>query len=624
MSGRLDFSLPKPDWLNFGGLVATELTVAGTLPALTGAVRLKHHDVLEIVGTLPALSGAVLFTRPNLLRVSGTLPALGGRATLAVYFPPPRGPAVRVRPTWQKAEIETKRRATTWAVGARTVAARWSPWNQGLRRALPGVAAHQAAERSPIGRQTLWSEGRAAAARWALPYHVASKVPHFGVKPWAEGRRIHDGFVHRFAFPTITPIGRGYPWDEGARVRHYFASDWQVGIITLHHIFTWWNDGRFPWPGGRFPRPRDDNPYTLQGRLEFRCFKPGALAFGATCFGMRGLLVPWRRSYRVLNSGSMVRRSDGADVPVSALSVGIDWDSWCWSLTATVMTQAGADLIRTPGTEVTVTINDFVWGFVVDSLTQAREFGKFSASVAGRSLVAGGLAEPYSAKRSYIEPLGLTAQQLALQELPPIGGWAIDWEIPDWTVPARVYQYQNLTPIDSILRLARSAGGIVQAARDSLLLTVAPRWPREPWAWTFTADATLPASYVWREQLDSRPGVEHDVALISGGIDNGILLKARRAGQPGDSLATTVVDALIVHAAPAVARGVQEIADRWPRRQYRLVLPLQAQPEGAGLLLPGLTVDFDEGADGWRGLVTGTRIDARFGAVNQVVEAVSV
>jgi hypothetical protein len=574
---------------------------------------------------LGALSGTIRFAPPNILRVLGVLPGLSGRATLAIYFAPPRGPAVRVRPTWQKAGIETERRATAWSVGRRTVGARKSLWSAGLRCPLPGAATHEFAERSPVGQQTRWSEGQPTSARWRMPYHAAAKIPHFGVKPWDEGAKVRHFIRHLYDFPTITPIGRAYPWDEGQRVRHHFASDWQVGLVTRNHVFTWWNDGRWPWPGWRFPRPDDENPYTLQGRLEFRCFKPGALAFGATCFGMRGLLVPWRRSYFVLNSGSMVRRSDGADVPVSSLSVQIDWDSWCWSLTATVMTKAGVDLIRTPGTEVTVTINGFVWGFVIDSVTnQDRAFGTFSASVAGRSLIAG-LAEPYAAKRSYIEPLGLTAQQLALQELPLVGGWAIDWQLPEWTVPARVYQYQNLTPIESIVRLAKSAGGIVQAARNSLLLEIKPRWRYKPWAWnSFVPDATLPASYALQEQLNTRPGIEADLCLVTGGVSNGIVLKARRAGTPGDLLATTVVDSLIVDSLPAVGRGIQEIADRWPIKNYAVSLPLRAQPQGAGLLLPGLTFDFDEGLDGWRGMVVGTRINVGFNSVVQQIEVVSV
>ena len=51
-------------------------------------------------------------------------------------------------------------------------------------------------------------------------------------------------------------------------------------------------------------------------------------------------------------------------------------------------------------------------------------------------------------------------------------------------------------------------------------------------------------------------------------------------------------------------------------------MPLQAIPTGAGLILPGTVIDFDEGGEGWRGLVTSTTITADRRAITQTLEAV--
>lgn len=600
--GTLDFGLPRPDYLNFGRSIATKLSVAATLPTLTGLVLLQSQATLTVYGVLPGLSG---------------------EGSLAQYFLPPRGPACRVEPTWSEPLSLDIRPENFWNSCARTVHSPLTSWDDAIYWPVAIESLSTNPDVLPISIASPYQEGLAGRLAVTPVAQNGIQIGQEFLTHWNEGQKVRHAVYDTHAFPIITPVSILSPWHEGLGIRTRHVTTYHDGLITDTAILTWWNDGKFPIPGDRYPRPDGDGQPIPRGRLDFRCYAPKYLAFGSTCFGMQGLLVPVQRSYRVINSASMKRRVDDVDIPVSSLSVKIDWDSWCWSLSATVMTRAAADLIRTIGTEVTVTINGFVWGFVIDSLSQDRGFNQFSANVSGRSLVAS-LSEPYSAARSYRETSMKTAEQLCLQELPVIGTHFIDFDIPDWTIPANLYQYENLTPIESILRIVKASGGKVQAAMDSLLLTCSPRWAQKPWDWSFTPDATLPASYVTKEQLNSKVGFEYEAAIVSGGVNGGIIGKVKRMGTAGDSLATTVVDTLIVDSLPAAGRGLQEIADRWPIQQYQVTLPLQAQPAGAGLLLPGLTFDLDEGEDGWRGMVTGTSVSAGFNSVTQTLEVVSV
>jgi hypothetical protein len=322
----------------------------------------------------------------------------------------------------------------------------------------------------------------------------------------------------------------------------------------------------------------------------------------------------------VLNQSSLLRLSDTVDIPVTRLSVGLDQASWCWTLQATLPNPEAIALVPAYPGKVRATINGFSWDFMVDEVSWTRRFGEWTATLNGRSPAAQ-YAEPYAPARVYRETETKTAEQLVLQELGL--GWTLDWQLPMWTVPEEVYQYENLTPIESMNRIAKSAGGWLYADSQANVLHIVPKWPQKPWAWTFIPDASLPSSYTLSENQQPVVSTAFESILVSGGVD-GIAVICTRTGTGGESVAPAVVDRLITDMEPAQARAIQELADLWPVKQYTLTLPLQAQPTGAGLILPGTTFDFVDGeTDGFRGMVTGVSINATWNNVQQTLEVVS-
>lgn len=619
---HLDFSVPAPGRLNFGGAgaVSGNLTVSGTLPALGGSVLFGRRGTLAISGILPALTGNAHLGVA--LRAAGLLPRLTGRSYLAVPVYPPRGPACRVHPFWHNAQPQpADPLSIPWRVAAPQPIRQASPWNDGQQLAhrlhLPATQPIQ----QPIRQASPWNNASPLAVRIATQTDWPVQQPLRQGSPWNNAAPLAQRGDWGSLFPLITPIAIQSPWHKATPVGSGWHSGWRVALPMPQAWRSWWDSAIPPPPGIRYRPPRPKPPLRPQGRLDFRCPALGDLNFGPACFGSGGWLVPLRESYHVLNSGSLIRLSDGADIAVSSLTVSIDRESWCWSLRATLIGRVAADRAA-ERTEVEATINGFHWRFVIDSLSRSREFGKTDGRISGRSLAAWWSA-PYNPTGSYLETEAKTAQQLALQVV-PYGGF-LDWQLPTWTVPGRVWQYQNLTPVEVLARLAKAAGGMIQSDPVDLKFWLSLKWPVKPWEWTTTAPfATLPSAYCTKEEREGIPGLAYDAIMVYGGVDSGIVCMATRAGEPGLIVAPPVTDSVIVDIEPAKTRAAQEIADLWPMRRFTVTLPLQAQPAGAGLILPGLFFDFSDGDDGWRGLAADVSITASFGKVTQTVTAVSV
>jgi hypothetical protein len=642
--GLLNFSTPAPGFLAFGAVAASNtLTISGTFPALSGTATFDETPWLRISGTFPALTGVATFGDAPWIRISGTLPALSGSATLgespywltiggtlpaltgrsylAIPVYPPRGPARRILPTWHRGALQAADPLhSLWRVATRQPLGQVANWHNANR--ISHCLQLQAAE--PVQASALqcswWNSGSLLSHAITITAGNPAQQVALQRSPWGNADPLGLIGGAGTLYPVITPIAQQSPWHNANRLHVGNATNWQTALPMPELWRSWWSSAMPPPPGIRYRPPPVVPPLRPKGRLDFRCPAPGVLAFGSGCFGSAGWLVTIKEVYRVLNSGSLIRISDGADIAVSDMTIDIDRNSWCWTLSASLIGREAADR-ATERTEVEATINGFQWRFVLDSQTRSREFATCSGTAHGRSLAAW-LSAPYAAPSSLLETEAKTAEQLALQALPL--GWFLDWQLPTWTVPGRVWQYQNLTVIEAINRIAKSAGGIVQADPVTQKLWLSKRWPVRPWNWsTSTPFATLPSAYCTKEEREGIPGTPFEAIMIYGGADNGEVVMATRAGQAGLLVAEPVNDSLITDIEPGKERAAQELADQWPLRQFSISLPLQAQPAGAGLIQPGLFFDFSDGLDGWRGLVTAVSIRASFGTVTQTVTAVS-
>jgi len=576
--GFLDFTLPRPDFLNFGrtAVPGNELTIQFTMA--------------PVIGTLSFFIG---------FRLSYTVSAVHQVAQPVQY-------------------------------------------SCGL--------AYQAGLAKPVHHSIAWDS--------ALPIHQHVSICHASGLPihaftsigWGAGQQFAawDSMAWSQCAPLLASrsvvYDHGQPilheksltWNSGQPSNVYVSSPTQSGIVLRFIPSIHWTDGHVEpgtasvvWDNGR-PAPHGWRPTViplptdgkLWGRLNFVCPAGSFLNFGSLCFGSAMLAVPIRRSYRVINSAALIRVSDSADIPVSSLTVIIDWESWCWTLSATLMNRTGYERVPAAPGLVQATINGFVWRFVVDEVDYSRAFNDFGGQLTGRSPIAL-MAEPYSLAKSYWETSTKTAQQLMLQEL--LEGFSLSVSLPDWTVPDHVFKYENLTPMEALIRIVKSCGGKVYSDPIDKIIYAVPKWPRKPWDWLSSpATLTLPSSYTLKENLKQQEGFEYEAIMVSGGVDSGIVAICKRAATGGLTHAPSVVDTLITHLDAAEPRAIQELADHWPMKSYALELPLQATPTGAGLIEPGTVLDFADGEeDGFRGLVVGVSISASWNQVTQTLEIVA-
>lgn len=395
------------------------------------------------------------------------------------------------------------------------------------------------------------------------------------------------------------------PWQVAACLTLSVRVEVSSGLRRTVWARLVWDAGIPPLHGYRRLAVRRPEARKRIGRLAFACPAPGRLNFGAACFGASDRWLNRREVYFVINSAALIRVDDAQDIPASAMTLTARWDQWGWTLSANLIGSGAYAAVPRQPNRVQATVNQQAWQFIPDDLSYDRTFAHFSANLRGLSR-ASELISPLAAKRSYRELNLRTAAQLALQELPP--DYTLVWEVPDWTLPPGVFQYENMAPLEAVLRVATAVGGRVHVDATDKIITVTPKWPRYPWDWNSApADVTFPEDFAIREAVAIQGGQRFDAVLVSGGV-SGMIAKVARAGQPGSVVAPTVTDTLITHADAARARGATALADAWPMAVYRIEIPLAAPPDGVGLVTPGMVVDFQGDDAGWRGLVTETTI----------------
>ncbi|ASM75875.1 hypothetical protein VITFI_CDS3243 [Vitreoscilla filiformis] len=340
--------------------------------------------------------------------------------------------------------------------------------------------------------------------------------------------------------------------------------------------------------GPRTPDLRFFVPAPASPHLIFRCDRQL----------LPGIIVPARRVYLVINDVQLVRADDGTAINCTSLTLSADVDSWAWRWSASIAASDQAKLAPAAGAaacELLAHVNGQVWRVIVESAQRDREWSKSSLSIGGRSASAIWDA-PYAAKRTFNNAVvAAMTQQLALDTLATNGvpsDWAIDWQVPDWLVPAGVWSHQG-TPISAICRIAEAAGGYVQSSPAGNELMVLPRYLAAPWAWdSLVPDIELPAAVVRQEGIEWTSKAIYSRVFVSGTTAGGVLGRVTRGGTAGDLVAPMITDALCTDVQAARARALPVLSDVGRQALVQLRLPVLAQ---TGAIVPGKLVQYVDG-----------------------------
>lgn len=325
-------------------------------------------------------------------------------------------------------------------------------------------------------------------------------------------------------------------------------------------------------------------------------------------------------TYMIANTVSLIALPSGTPVEAKNLRIALDADSFSWTFSADIFTQAAMDLVRPSATgpgEVELTINGWTWVLLVERYNRNRKFPAEAYSISG-STRSQFLAAPYAPPRTQLNAAPITARQAAEAELLATG-FALEWDTlnagpPDWTFPAGTFSYQGQTAMEVIARIAETVGAVVRPARDADELEVCPRYPVPPWEWESVEapiSCIIPPAMMTDLGGEWTPQPAWNACYVSG-TTHGVSMLVRRAGTAGDSPAPDVYDDWLTGQEANRQRGIHELSRAGNIEIVGITIPLfhKDQDHGVGLVLPAQLCRVPEEGGAWVGLCLSVEITA--------------
>lgn len=497
----------------------------------------------------------------------------------------------------------------------------WEAFWQRATGLTPGVEHRQAGTLKPLRVSTAAQHQDAAPMRDSkvFAHQVADRAVRRVLNTAFENAsRIQDDtlFRHQDGDRTKRAARRTY-WQQasGLGVRQW--SSFQPASRLPVAWWSAWQEGVPPPPGvsskpsgppgptpcyAPSPHLLFSFPVATDGHLLFQCghYTPPVVA---------GVVVPVRRFYMVINSVSLVRLPSGVELPAYAFSMTVDADSFTWSWSATLDKSAAPHVVREPGgapVELQALVNGQPYRFTIDRAGRSRQFPGDRIAVSGRGLAAE-LDAPWAPVMTFGNQAEMTAQQLMSDVLTANGvsiGWALDWRIQDWLVPAGAWQMQGVY-IGAVNDIAGAVGAYVQPHPTDRVLRVLPRYPAAPWDWgDLTPDVQLPAAAVQVESTEwlRKPAY---TGVFVGGVSAGVFGPVTRGGTSGSLLAPQVTHALITDPVAHLQRGLAVLSDTGDQEYVQLTF--QVLPE-TGIIMPGTLLGYVSDDGPAVGIVRGTSV----------------
>lgn len=432
---------------------------------------------------------------------------------------------------------------------------------------------------------------------------------------------------------------------QGVITRAALATHWQPGTASAQPVASRQSQGRPSSttrrshyqlaqrpPAGRSAWPiipPGEPGYVPVGELRF-CrpyHADGALLFGYVCDAPVGkIIVPIREYYIVISSASLQIESTGQLIECSDLTVGINASTFDWSWSATIP-GVYKSLLDTGTYGEYVLLRAVVagqeWLLLAERFSRSRQHPRSRMTVSGAAR-AKYLAAPTAPIESRSNANMMTAQQLAADALTLNGaplGWAVDWQLDDWLVPAGAWSHTG-TPMEAVTRIAEAGGGYVQADPASQILHVLPYFPVPAWSLSAqTPDIELPEDACTVENIDLVENPPYDSVFIVA-QDASFGAHYKRTGTAGDRPAPTIVDALATAPEATRQRGRRVLGESGRRLDFTLKMQVHAE---TGVILPGKIIRYVSAEGTYVGITRGVQVAVEGGgAARKVRQSIRV
>mgnify|MGYP001627742614 CR=1 FL=1 len=340
-----------------------------------------------------------------------------------------------------------------------------------------------------------------------------------------------------------------------------------------------------------------------------------------------------KRTYLIMNASSLVEVTSNTPLEFKDLTIGLDADSFAWTMSCTILNRASMNLIRPTSegpAEVIATINGHAWRFVVERYSLDRRFAREAYQVKGvsRSQL---LAAPYAPKRTGRIATQTSATQAMTEQL-QFTGFSVTRQqgLTDYVIPADAWGWDQKTAMEVVAELAAAQGAIVVPDRDTDELHIKHRYKLVgPWAYDDQpiefVDAIVQDTMTISYASQWEPQPEYNVVFVSG-VTDGVAVDVIRQGTAGDKPAPDIFDDLNVEAYQCRERGMAAIAAGGNQEIVTLetVLPTSGSP---GLIEPAMIVEFrdtQEPANTWRGNVLSNSINVGKPGTGRVTQTIKV
>lgn len=501
-----------------------------------------------------------------------------------------------------------------------------------------------------------WGTARAVDAEFRAPYEATIPVDQESRAPWGRGRPVQAEQRQPWQLMQSRDIDSLAPWGRySARPTQSIRAPWVISRPvdaerrapwgrysarpTLALLMPWgkarpvdieqrapW--GRYlarpsqtlraPWVGVHSVDAERRDPWTRYSRQ----LNPdwGVVIPGNPDGETEPLFViPTLRTYMTVHTIFAELLPSGERVPLVGVQIDSADDGFGWTLSASgglgLMDQL-APVAGVPA-QIRVTLDGIQFIFaIIDPPARTRAFAQRTVQVTGQSVTAllGARDAPVLNLRN---DNARTAQQLMLEAL-ELTGVDVDWQIPDWLVPAGVWNFQG-TPLAAVLRIAEAAGAVVRSHRTLPQLQIASRYPYLPWEWAAAGpDVQMPRRIITTDTLQADYNPPWEAVYVSG-EEGGFLGHVVRTGSAEVVLAEQVTDALITTVDVARERGRSILGAAGKRMSQPMTVPLLTGGTNPGLILPGYLLEVTEPDAPWRGLVRSLSISAGMPTVRQSI-----
>lgn len=515
---------------------------------------------------------------------------------------------------WQLANPSSRVLDADYQYAVLSRVAKVAPYQDGVLVCDASQADYQQSDQIRVSPALVWQVASSLERDSFGAFGDLTRLPIAKTERWQTGDHLGNRTLGAFVQLLFRPVIDQLPFDVATRLN--------AGAITALHdvadsldrvtILPWGvadqpKYGRTPPTEPPRPRPPEYVPST---NLDFVCEGGALVQINRADLNFSGGIscpVVKRRTYVIMNEVYLKRVSDDAPIQITSVNVGIDKDSFCWSFSATVA-YTDLDLIEPSvdgPVEVELGINGFRWRWIVESYSERKQFAKTDISVTGRSLTAL-LTEPYAAKRTYNHTGASFAAALAAAELNRDGissGFDLDWQLIDdlgWPVPANTLNYDNLTPIQAIQKIAEAGGGFVSAHPEEPTVIVYPDYAAPVWQWgAVTPNKSIPFDLVLSKSMQWQEKPAYNGVYVAG-VVSGVTAFARISGTAGDYQAPMYVDRMSCDVQAARQKAISILSEGGKQAMVTLDMPMH---NSIGLITPPMMVEVTGDGTDWLGRV---------------------